>query len=423
MEGNQRVKVLAGHLQVNNCIGEMENRSKDESAPTSFKRVALKMAFMDTSQADERYGGSGDIAILEGELLLPPTKSKTFIVFMHPSGIQNLLPMPMAMAKSGLHVVCCTSRYPNNDTCLIMEKVLVDLSECIKHVKQKYGYEKVLLAGWSGGGSLSSFYQAQAELPADKRIKHTPAGDRVDLSGLEPVDGMLILAAHTSRAKIFTEWIDPAVMDEADPGVRDYELDLWDPRNPNKAPFTKEYVARFRQAQIDRNRRITKWAIAKLREVESASQDKSSFKQQVRDHPFVVRCTQADPRRLDLTLDPNGRVPTTLQALAQENHSPVGLARFTTCRAWLSQWSYDLSNADGVSCLATVRAPILVLQNGADHLVPHTHGDAMFAAVSHNRKKFVKVDGATHYYFQQKELMAYAIGEIKAFMVEHNLLV
>lgn len=418
-----RVNALSSHLQPSPCIGEMENRAKDESSASSFKRVALKMAFVDSSQADERYGGPGDMCVLEGELLLPPKPSKTFIVFMHPSGIQNLLPMPMAMAKSGLHVVCCTSRYPNNDTCLIMEKVLVDLSECIKHVKLKFGYEKVLLAGWSGGGSLSSFYQAQAELPAAKRLQRTPAGDRVDLSGLEPVNGMLILAAHTSRAKIFTEWIDPAVMDESDPGVRDVELDLWDPRNPNKAPFTKEYVARFRQAQIDRNRRITKWAQAKLREVEAEGETRNSFKMVMRDHPFVVRCTQADPRRLDLQLDPNGRVPTTLEQLAQENHSPVGLARFTTCRAWLSQWSYDESNADGVSCLATVKAPILVLQNGADHLVPHTHGDAMFAAVSHNRKKFVKVDKATHYYFGQKDLMAYAIGEIKAFMVEHQLLV
>jgi len=38
-------------------------------------------------------------------------------------GIQNLLPLPMALARAGLHVVTCTSRYPNNDSCLIMEKV------------------------------------------------------------------------------------------------------------------------------------------------------------------------------------------------------------------------------------------------------------------------------------------------------------
>ena len=28
--------------------------------------------------------------------------------------------------------------------------------------------------------------------------------------------------------------------------------------------------------------------------------------------------------------------------------SPVGLARFCTLRSWLSQWSYDDANGDGV---------------------------------------------------------------------------
>merc|ERR1712190_660157 len=99
-----------------------------------------------------------------------------------------------------------------------MEKVVMDLGACIRHLKEQLGYKKVLLAGWSGGGSLSSFYQAQAEL-GDKAIKRTPAGDLVDLpaANLIPADGLLILAAHSSRAKIFTEWIDPAVMDENNP--------------------------------------------------------------------------------------------------------------------------------------------------------------------------------------------------------------
>lgn len=35
------------------------------------------------------------------------------------------------------------------------------------------GYEKVVLCGWSGGGSLSALYQSEAEQPT---ITHTPAG-------------------------------------------------------------------------------------------------------------------------------------------------------------------------------------------------------------------------------------------------------
>ena len=70
------------------CIGEMENRQVDaedsKASSSAYTRVTLKIAFVDKSQADERYGGSGDIAILEGELLLPKNPSKTVFIFMHP---------------------------------------------------------------------------------------------------------------------------------------------------------------------------------------------------------------------------------------------------------------------------------------------------------------------------------------------------
>jgi pimeloyl-ACP methyl ester carboxylesterase len=250
-------------------------------------------------------------------------------------------------------------------------------------------------------------------------VTKTPAGDAIDLSAIPRADGLLILAAHISRAKIFTEWIDPAVLDEADPTVREPSLDLWNPEI--KPPYSAEFVARFRQAQIARNRRITQWAKNKLVALEN---DKASpFAQGRRDFPFVVRSTQADPRRLDVSLDPNGRQAATLLELAQENHSPVGLARFTTCRSWLSQWSYDESNADGPTSLLNVTVPTLVLANEADHLVPLTHPRAMFAQLKQvKKKKYVEMKGATHYYFGQHQLMNSAVREIKAFLHEAGLL-
>jgi pimeloyl-ACP methyl ester carboxylesterase len=447
----RRVRHVLAGLGANECIGEMENRQVDEEVERSasragsnagpaagragashpvlrhkFVRNTIKIVFADPSAADERYGGSGDMSILEGELLLPPTASKTVFVFMHPSGIQNLLPMPVAMARAGLHVITCASRYPNNDSCLIMEKVALDLGACVRHARDKLGYSRVLLCGWSGGGSLSSFYQAQAERPT---VRRTPAGDAVDLAqaALVPADGLLVMAAHVSRAKIFTEWIDPAVLDERDPSVRDVELDLFDPRNPNKAPFSREYVARFRAAQVERNRRITRWAKARLAalEAEQAAQRRGpqDWRAGKRDECFNVYCTQADLRRLDVTLDPNGREPTPIEQLAAENHSPVGLARFTTLRSWLSQWSYDESNADGPESLKAVSVPVFVLANGADHLVPLAHPEAMFAAVPHGNKEYQVIDKATHYYFGQTELMADAIQRIIRWTTAQGLLV
>ena len=45
---------------------------------------------------------------------------------------------------------------------LIMEKVAIDMAAWVKDARAR-GYEKVILVGWSGGGSLSLFYQAEAE--------------------------------------------------------------------------------------------------------------------------------------------------------------------------------------------------------------------------------------------------------------------
>ena len=82
------------------------------------------------------------------------------------------------MAKQGIDTVWCDSRYRGTDSALIMEKVLIDLGQCVKHLKEIHKYEKVILGGWSGGGSLSLFYQSQAEKPS---ITETPAGDPIDL--------------------------------------------------------------------------------------------------------------------------------------------------------------------------------------------------------------------------------------------------
>ena len=63
------------------------------------------------------------------------------------------------------------------------------------------------------------------------------------------------------------------------------------------------------------------------------------------------------------------------------NMSPVGLARFCSLRSWLSQWSYDDANGDGVECSRDLTVPALVIGNRADdactpsHTSPAVRGD------------------------------------------------
>ncbi len=95
------------------------------------------------------------------------------------------------------------------------------------------------------------------------------------------------------------------------------------------------------------------------------------------------------------------------------NVGPVGLARFSTLRSWLSQWSYDLSNAKGPNNAARItRTPVLQIENDADEAVPATHNPAIHRALATADKQFVSLEGATHYYLNQPELLERCINTV-----------
>jgi len=383
-----------------------------------YERISYVIVFEDKSPFKETYGGSLDFGILKSNLLKPrDSTSKTVVIFMHPIGGGEYLPMPVALAKAGLHVIYCQSRYPGNDSALIMEKVAIDLGNCIRHAKEKLGYEKIILAGWSGGGSLSLLYQSQAQQPT---ITHTPAGDGVDLTiqNFIPADGIMLMAAHVSRAHTLTESLDASILDELDPSKRDPLLDLYDTENPNKAPYSQEFLTRYRAAQIARSRKITAWTKKKLSELKTAGRPNDEF-------GFVVHGTMADPRWLDTTIDANERRPnwSFLGDPQTVNNGPAGLARFCTLRSWLSQWSYDESRADGLACAKTLIIPALVVGNSADEICTPSHTTALFNAIGHSNKERHEIKGATHYYLGQPEQLKQAVGICLAWLAKHNFVV
>jgi len=149
----------------------------------AYDRIPYLVTFEEVSTVKDTYAGPMGRVALEAHLLKPRERhSDTVVVFMHPVGGGAYLPMVSALAKAGCHVIYCNSRYRGADSALIMEKVAADLGACIRDAKERLGYQKVVLAGWSGGGSLSLFYQAEAEQPG---ITETPAGDPYDLAGRE----------------------------------------------------------------------------------------------------------------------------------------------------------------------------------------------------------------------------------------------
>jgi len=372
---------------------------------SGYDRRPILIVFNETPTIKETYAGRNDTVALEAHHLVPRGRpSKSVLVFMHPIGGTQYLPMVAGFARSGVHVISCNSRYPRNDAALIMEKVALDLAACVSHAREKLGYEKVVLAGWSGGGSLSLFYQAQAEKAT---VTSTPAGEAPDLTRakLPQADAILLLAAHKSRAKTLTEWLDPSIIDESRPLERDPELNIYDAANPNRVPYGSAYLERYRAAQIARNRRITAWAQGLL-------QDAKSKGREGWEHCFVVHGTMADPAWLDAAIDPSDRKPNWcfMGDPRMVNDAPAGLARYSTLRSWLSQYAYDLSNADGVRSAAAVSVPVCMIENSADDgCLPH-HAREFFAAVLHADKEKHVIQGANHYYFDQPDKLTEALG-------------
>ncbi|RYH70912.1 MAG: alpha/beta fold hydrolase [Alcaligenaceae bacterium] len=375
----------------------------------NFHRIPILLEFAEQPKFAETYGftGTHGFVALEGQRLIPldVPKSKTAYLFMHPTSTQqHLLPMPVALANAGMHVICAGSRYPRADSALIMEKVCFDLGQYMRWARQICGYEKVVLVGWSGGGALSLFYQAQALNPT---ITHTAAGDEYDLTraNLIPADGVALVAAHLSRAETLTEFLDPSVRDESDPDSRELELDIYHPDCPHKPPFDPAFIAHFRAAQIERNRKITAWAesmLLRLKEKDDGEVERG----------FVVHRTMCDPRWIDPTVDPNDRKPEHcfLGVPRVANSAPAGLARFSTLRSWLSQWSYDRSQAKGPSSAAKIdHTPVLQIENSADDAVPATHNAIIHAALATPDKELVTIRGATHYYLGQPDELALCV--------------
>lgn len=375
-------------------------------------RTPVTIVSRDPSAFRDTYGGAVGLVATGATLIRPETPSDTVLVTMHPIGGTGGLPVMRLFAEAGVHVLAADSRYRGVDNALIMEKVALDLGAAVRHAREKLGYANVILLGWSGGGALSAFYQAEAEQPS---ITHTPAGDPLSLAEARmiPADGVILMAAHVSRHCTLTEWLDASILDEQDPDRRDPALDLYG--EAVRPPYDAVFLDRYRAAQEARNRRITAWVKDRLETLRRRGRPNDEF-------GFVVHGTMADPRWLDPAVDPNDRAPGVcyLGDPRVVNMSPIGLARFSTLRSWLSQWSLDDARADGPRCLSRVKSPVLVINNSADDACTPSHAQRLYEAVAHGDRRFHEIAGATHYYQDQPELGAQAVGLVKTWLEDHG---
>jgi len=299
------------------------------------------------------------------------------------------------MERRGCAILALNTRFVANDSTLIMERAIQDLGAGVRYLRGE-GFERIVLLGNSGGGSLSAFYQAEAE---HLTIRTTPDGQPFDLKpeDVPPVDGLAMLAAHPSRAHTLTDWLDAAVTDERDMYATDASLDMFNPANG--PPYDAAWLARYRTAQRARSERLTDWVLARLATLDARRDDEL-----IKDEPFLLYRTMADPRFLDLAIDPSDRATGTTRGSAKRaNYGPNNMGRFSTLRSFLSQWSHRLSRADGPACLARTSVPVLNVEYSADTVVFRSQ-TRLWAEAAGKRCESHTLKGATHHMHGQNEL-------------------
>ncbi|MBB5917822.1 hypothetical protein BJY24_006734 [Nocardia transvalensis] len=354
-----------------------------------FQRIPYRPA--QDGKVEIHSGLSRHYPTLHGNLVTPRRFSRDVVVLMaHPAS--NFLShfLLEAIAAAGIPIMGMNTRYASNEPALLMERAAEDLGTGVRWLKEQHGFARVVLLGFSGGGPLVSFYQGQAENPG---ITHTPTGEPVALHGLIPADGLMLAGAHAGRARVLLNWIDPAVVDESDPYRTDPALDLYDPART--LPLDPAWVEEYRRAQHRRVRRIDEWA----REQLGRSRDRPGA-----DPGRVVHRTVADPRFVDLSLDPSDRAPGSMYGDPRTaNEGAGGLARFVTARSWLSTWSVNHSRADALTDLTSVRAPTVVLCLRGDQAAFVSDSRAMHAASADPDAELIEMDHLNHYLVDQPE--------------------
>lgn len=292
------------------------------------------------------------------------------------------------LAERGFGFLGWNTRYRGNGAHLLLEHALIDIGEGVRWLREVAGVSTVVLLGNSGGGSLMATYQSQA---VDPWIPPTHGLDAARtppaLGELLPGDLYVSLNAHAGRPEVLTAWLDPSVVDESDPLARDPELDLFDEQRT--VPLDPVFVERYRAAQLARNERITDHALEELDRLRAGG---------VADRMVAVHRTWADPRFVDLTLDPSQRrAGCYLGDPRVANDGPLGLARTTTLRSWLSMWSMRTSACRGVPALARITCPALVVQSTADRGVFPSDARIIHDALTGDDRELHMVPGE-HYF-------------------------
>jgi pimeloyl-ACP methyl ester carboxylesterase len=348
------------------------------------------------------------------------SKPKTVVIMSHPRAeFGNHYSIPY-WVEAGFAAFGFNTRYLNNDAMMLHENLLLDLAAAIRFLREEEGFHNIIMLGNSGGGSLFSYYDAQARTARGKRVAAPPGGGAPDLNQFElpTADGFIMLAAHPGQGMVLMGSLDAAAVDESDPFASDPALDMYDERNGFKTPpaesrYNKEFLERYRAGQRARVARIdaiarrhiaeahTARAAMRAPEFAAAPAEQRNFaaRRAMAPRYMIVYRTQANPNYLDLSIDPSERAVGSIISARPDlfNYSAFGLGRIVTPDAWLSTWSGLSSYAKTAVNLPKVTVPTLVVGANGDQDIFLSDVRAEYEASGARDKQIAFIEGADHF--------------------------
>jgi pimeloyl-ACP methyl ester carboxylesterase len=347
----------------------------------------------------------------------PAAHPKTVLVSMHPNG-DNQRHFPLrAAAERGMAGYGIKSRWEGEHG--IHEELLLDIAAAIRYLKAEKGFERVVLVGHSGGGSLFAYYQSQAETAPPNRVKETPAGDPPNLNDheLPRADAIAILNANEGEALHLTHHLDPSLVDESDPFSVDPALDMFDPANgfkpaPESSRYSPEFAKRFRDGQWARAERLTAIALGHIRErnryrsllkqpgfKDLPLEERLAIERRAEHLPVMVLYrSEADLDYTDQITRPTDRAYGSNRTRRPDVFNVEPDARFRVARpdVFLSTLSGPASHARLHENIRKVTIPTLVLVGTADRGTYVWEQETTYAKAAATDKTIVKIEGADH---------------------------
>jgi pimeloyl-ACP methyl ester carboxylesterase len=246
---------------------EMQYRRAPSGAPTKSTFIQL--------------GNNANAVLVEPVTL--NEKSRIVVIRTHPEHINNLTANGAPLTNYGYRVM--SVNYYGREQ--LYYEFIPPLAAAIKAARAIPGVEKVVLMGFSSGGSETTSYEDVAENgpKACQEPNRILKCDGKGLDNLPKADGLMLIES-AAGAPERTDALNPAV------GLHDWkvihpELDMFSPKNgydpaTHSAHYSDEFLKKYFAAQAAKSTALIEEAQARLDKIQKGEGD---FKD---DEPFVV---------------------------------------------------------------------------------------------------------------------------------------